>query len=109
MAFDPDHVRPEFPILSRRIGGRPLVYLDSAASAPKPEAVIGAMTGARAMRRSRWPSGKAQRLSRAPAGIARLPKPAVTPAVNIASLGAIYLRHPRYPQASPLVWLPFGK
>ncbi|MCA6286047.1 cysteine desulfurase [Phenylobacterium sp.] len=44
MAFDPDHVRPEFPILSRRIGDRPLVYLDSAASAQKPEAVIGAMS-----------------------------------------------------------------
>jgi cysteine desulfurase/selenocysteine lyase len=44
MAFNPDHVRPEFPILSRRIGDRPLVYLDSAASAQKPEAVIGAMS-----------------------------------------------------------------
>ena len=45
MAFDPAVIRPEFPILSRRIGDRPLVYLDSAASAQKPEAVIGAMTG----------------------------------------------------------------
>jgi cysteine desulfurase/selenocysteine lyase len=44
MTFDPDRVRGEFPILSRRIGDRPLVYLDSAASAQKPEAVIGAMT-----------------------------------------------------------------
>ena len=43
MAFDPGVVRPEFPILSRKIGDRPLVYLDSAASAQKPEAVISAM------------------------------------------------------------------
>ena len=44
MGFDPERVRGEFPILSRRIGDRPLVYLDSAASAQKPEAVIEAMT-----------------------------------------------------------------
>ncbi|MCA6312893.1 SufS family cysteine desulfurase [Phenylobacterium sp.] len=44
MSFDPERVRSEFPILSRRIGDRPLVYLDSAASAQKPEAVIQAMT-----------------------------------------------------------------
>ncbi|MFM8820354.1 MAG: cysteine desulfurase [Phenylobacterium sp.] len=44
MVFDPESVRPEFPILSRRIGDRPLVYLDSAASAQKPEAVISAMS-----------------------------------------------------------------
>lgn len=44
MGFDPERVRGEFPILSRRIGERPLVYLDSAASAQKPEAVIQAMT-----------------------------------------------------------------
>ena len=50
MAFDPDSVRGEFPVLSRRIGDRPLVYLDSAASAQKPEAVIESMTDL--MRRS---------------------------------------------------------
>lgn len=44
MSFDPERVRGAFPILSRRIGDRPLVYLDSAASAQKPEAVIQAMT-----------------------------------------------------------------
>lgn len=43
MGFDPAKVRPEFPVLARRIGDRPLVYLDSAASAQKPEAVISAM------------------------------------------------------------------
>lgn len=36
-------VRGDFPILSRRAHGRPLVYLDSAATAQKPEAVIEAL------------------------------------------------------------------
>ncbi len=36
-------VRADFPILSREIGGRPLVYLDSAATSQKPAAVIDAM------------------------------------------------------------------
>ncbi len=39
-------IRAEFPILSREAYGRPLVYLDNAASAQKPKAVIDAMTGA---------------------------------------------------------------
>ncbi|HEX4187860.1 MAG TPA: SufS family cysteine desulfurase [Solirubrobacteraceae bacterium] len=36
-------VRGDFPILARRIGGRPLVYLDSAATSQKPEVVIEAL------------------------------------------------------------------
>jgi cysteine desulfurase/selenocysteine lyase len=36
-------VRADFPILSREIDGRPLVYLDSAATSQKPDAVIDAM------------------------------------------------------------------
>lgn len=44
--FDVDAVRAQFPILSRQVNGKPLVYLDSAASAQKPEAVITAMTDA---------------------------------------------------------------
>ncbi len=44
--FDPDAVRAQFPILSREIDGRPLVYLDSAASAQKPRAVLDAMSHA---------------------------------------------------------------
>jgi cysteine desulfurase/selenocysteine lyase len=43
MSFDPDSVRDEFPILKREVNGAPLVYLDSAASAQKPRAVIEAM------------------------------------------------------------------
>jgi cysteine desulfurase/selenocysteine lyase len=46
MAFDAEAVRAEFPILSRQVNGKPLVYLDSAASAQKPRAVIEAMTRA---------------------------------------------------------------
>ena len=33
--FDIDAIRAEFPILSRDVNGKPLVYLDSAASAQK--------------------------------------------------------------------------
>jgi cysteine desulfurase/selenocysteine lyase len=46
MAFDVEAARAEFPILRRQVNGRPLVYLDSAASAQKPRAVIEAMTRA---------------------------------------------------------------
>jgi cysteine desulfurase/selenocysteine lyase len=46
MAFDAEAVRAEFPILLRHVHGNPLVYLDSAASAQKPRAVIEAMTHA---------------------------------------------------------------
>ena len=41
--FNSQAIRDAFPILGRRIHGKPLVYLDSAASAQKPEAVISAM------------------------------------------------------------------
>ncbi|RZJ91143.1 MAG: aminotransferase class V-fold PLP-dependent enzyme, partial [Brevundimonas sp.] len=41
--FDPYAVRAQFPILSRKVNGRPLVYLDNAASAQKPRAVIDAL------------------------------------------------------------------
>jgi cysteine desulfurase/selenocysteine lyase len=46
MAFDAQAIRSQFPILAREVNGRPLVYLDSAASAQKPRAVIEAMTRA---------------------------------------------------------------
>jgi len=41
--FDVDRIRADFPILFRDIYGKPLVYLDSAASAQKPRQVIEAM------------------------------------------------------------------
>ena len=46
MAFDAESVRAQFPILQRQVNGKPLVYLDNAASAQKPRAVIEAMTAA---------------------------------------------------------------
>ena len=46
MAFDVEAVRSEFPILQRQVNGKPLIYLDSAASAQKPRAVIAAMSEA---------------------------------------------------------------
>jgi cysteine desulfurase/selenocysteine lyase len=42
--FDVERARADFPILSRQVHGKPLVYLDSAASAQKPRAVIDAMS-----------------------------------------------------------------
>jgi cysteine desulfurase/selenocysteine lyase len=42
--LDVSLLRRDFPILETRIGGQPLAYLDSAASAQKPEAVVAAMT-----------------------------------------------------------------
>ncbi|WP_304615376.1 cysteine desulfurase [Paracoccus sp. (in: a-proteobacteria)] len=46
MSFDVDAVRADFPILSRQVNGRPLVYLDNGASAQKPRCVIEAITRA---------------------------------------------------------------
>ncbi|MEE9272101.1 MAG: cysteine desulfurase [Robiginitomaculum sp.] len=43
MSFDIESIRNQFPILSRKINGKPLVYLDNAASAQKPVAVMDAM------------------------------------------------------------------
>ena len=45
-AFNIDAIRAQFPILGREVHGNPLVYLDSAASAQKPQAVIEAMKSA---------------------------------------------------------------
>jgi cysteine desulfurases, SufS subfamily len=41
--FDIQQVRDQFPILQQQINGHPLVYLDSAATAHKPECVLQAM------------------------------------------------------------------
>ena len=43
---DMSWLRADFPILSQTVRGKPLVFLDSAASAMKPRAVIEAMSGA---------------------------------------------------------------
>lgn len=43
--YDVEAVRRDFPILSQSVNGKPLVFLDSAASAQKPRQVIEAMSG----------------------------------------------------------------
>jgi cysteine desulfurase/selenocysteine lyase len=40
MTFDVNAIRKEFPILSQQIDGKPLVYLDNAATTQKPQCVI---------------------------------------------------------------------
>ena len=44
--YDVAKIRADFPILSREVNGKPLVYLDNGASAQKPQAVIDAVTQA---------------------------------------------------------------
>ena len=46
MSFDVNAVRADFPILSREVNGKPLVYLDNGASAQKPQVVIDAISHA---------------------------------------------------------------
>jgi cysteine desulfurase/selenocysteine lyase len=41
--FDVERVRADFPILKQRVRGRPLVYLDNAATSQKPKAVLDAI------------------------------------------------------------------
>jgi len=43
-AFDVQSIRADFPILKRRIHGKPLVYLDNAATSQKPQVVIDTLT-----------------------------------------------------------------
>jgi cysteine desulfurase/selenocysteine lyase len=43
--YDVEAIRRDFPILKRTVNGKPLVFLDSAASAQKPQAVIDAVVG----------------------------------------------------------------
>src|SRR5262245_5497498 len=45
-AYDVEAIRADFPILAREVYGRPLTYLDNAASAQKPKAVIEAVANA---------------------------------------------------------------
>jgi cysteine desulfurase / selenocysteine lyase len=47
--FDVEKIRADFPILSCKVNGKPLVYLDNGASAQKPQVVIDAVTQAYAM------------------------------------------------------------
>ena len=47
--YDVEAIRADFPILSREVNGKPLVYLDNGASAQKPQVVIDAVTNAYSM------------------------------------------------------------
>ena len=42
--LDVNKIRADFPILQRKVHGKPLVYLDSAATSQKPKAVLEALT-----------------------------------------------------------------
>ena len=44
MSFDVERVRKDFPILQQRSRGKPLVFLDSAATSQKPQVVLDAIT-----------------------------------------------------------------
>ena len=56
---DLSHLRADFPILSRTVRGKPLIYLDNASTTQKPAAVIEAMV-------SYYERSKRQRPSAAP-------------------------------------------
>jgi len=49
MSYHIQEIRKDFPILSREVNGKRLVYLDNGASAQKPKVVIDAVTQAYAM------------------------------------------------------------
>jgi len=44
-SLDVEAIRAEFPLLARSVGGRPIVYLDSAATTQKPRRVLEAVDG----------------------------------------------------------------
>ena len=44
MSFSVDEIRKDFPILTREVYGKPLVYLDNAATTQKPQCVIDAIS-----------------------------------------------------------------
>ena len=41
--FDVDKIRADFPVLDQMINGKPLVYLDNAATSQKPQSVIDSL------------------------------------------------------------------
>jgi len=45
-SYDVEKIRADFPALATKVYGKPLVYLDNAASAQKPNAVLDRMTQA---------------------------------------------------------------
>ena len=45
MSWDVERARKDFPILQQEVHGKPLVYLDSAATSQKPQVVLDALAG----------------------------------------------------------------
>ena len=45
-SYDVNRIREDFPILAMQVYGKPLIYLDNAASAQKPKAVLDRLTQA---------------------------------------------------------------
>ena len=43
-SYDVERIRADFPALAMQVYGKPLVYLDNAASAQKPRAVLDRLT-----------------------------------------------------------------
>jgi cysteine desulfurase/selenocysteine lyase len=41
--IDPEPIRRDFPVLGRKVHGKPLIYLDSAATSQKPQIMIDSM------------------------------------------------------------------
>ena len=67
--YDVEAIRRDFPILSREVYGKPLVYLDNGASAQKPQAVIDAVTRAYTQRIRQRPSRPAFPVERRDRGL----------------------------------------
>ena len=44
MSFNIDTIRADFPILSQKVNGKPLVYFDNGATSQKPQVVIDAIS-----------------------------------------------------------------
>jgi len=58
-AFDVERIRKDFPILQQRVHGKPLVYLDNAATSQKPRVVIDTVERYYAAQNAKHPSGRA--------------------------------------------------
>ena len=56
MTLDVARIRKDFPILERKVHGKPLVYLDNAATSQKPRQVIEGFEARPALSRGAWRS-----------------------------------------------------
>ncbi len=70
-AFDAESARADFPVLARQVYGKPLHFLDTAASAQKPQAVIDAVSDAYARRIRQHPSRRLLPVAESDGGLRR--------------------------------------